>query len=168
MTKPFIICDIDGTIANFQHRKHHIQKCHESAGIDNTERHVISGPDWNAFNAACVDDPPVEDIIHILRTFQDQATILLITGRSDLYQAYTLAWLHKHRVPWDILRMRKQGDYRSDVDVKREIYAIINMQYLARHSSNMHTLFVLEDRDKVVAMWRELGLTCLQVAKGEY
>ena len=29
-------------------------------------------------------------------------------------------------------------------------------------------LFVLDDRSQVVKMWRELGLTCLQVADGNF
>lgn len=29
-------------------------------------------------------------------------------------------------------------------------------------------LCVLDDRNKVVKMWRELGLTCLQMAEGDF
>ena len=28
--------------------------------------------------------------------------------------------------------------------------------------------FVVEDRDQVVKMWRSLGLTCFQCAKGDF
>jgi hypothetical protein len=57
--------------------------------------------------------------------------------------------------------MRKSGDLRKDSIVKQEIYEqfILN-QY--------NTAFVLDDRDQVVRVWRDLGLTCLQVVYGDF
>ena len=52
-------------------------------------------------------------------------------------------------------------DFRPDEEIKKEIYfnKIIN---------NYNILFVLDDRAKVVKMWRELKLTCLQVDDGDF
>lgn len=59
------------------------------------------------------------------------------------------------------LHMRKTGDTRRDSTVKRELYE--------RHLAHRDVLCVLDDRDQVVRMWREeLGLTCLQVAYGDF
>jgi hypothetical protein len=33
---------------------------------------------------------------------------------------------------------------------------------------NFDVQFVLDDRDQVVEMWRAMGLTCLQVAPGNF
>ena len=33
---------------------------------------------------------------------------------------------------------------------------------------NYNVKFVLDDRNRVVEMWRSLGLTCLQVADGDF
>jgi hypothetical protein len=57
--------------------------------------------------------------------------------------------------------MRKYGDYRKDYVVKREIYE----QLIA---PDYDILCVLDDRNSVVDMWREIGLTCLQVAPGDF
>ena len=57
--------------------------------------------------------------------------------------------------------MRKNGDFRKDFIIKKEIYEkFIKPKY--------EVLFVLEDRDQAVKMWREEGLTCLQVAPGNF
>jgi hypothetical protein len=57
--------------------------------------------------------------------------------------------------------MRKEGDVRKDAIVKGEIYEKnINGKY--------NVLFVLDDRNQMVEMWRGLGLTCLQVADGDF
>ena len=60
------------------------------------------------------------------------------------------------------LLMRKDGDNRPDQIVKRELYE--------RHVQGLYEIEgVLDDRDRVVAMWRnDLGLTCLQVAPGAF
>ena len=57
--------------------------------------------------------------------------------------------------------MRKDNDKESDADVK--------MKIVKEHINPKRVWFVLEDRDDVVQMYREdLGLTCLQVNKGDY
>jgi len=57
--------------------------------------------------------------------------------------------------------MRPTGDNRKDAIVKREIF---DREIRDRY----RILFVLDDRNQVVDMWRELGLTCLQVAPGDF
>ena len=72
----------------------------------------------------------------------------------------TEEWLKVNDIPFHGLYMRGLGDARSDTDVKRDIYNT--------HFADKKVWFVLEDRDKVVKMWRDLGLSCMQVAEGEY
>lgn len=50
---------------------------------------------------------------------------------------------------------------RKDVVIKRELFD----RYIR---DNYQVLFVLDDRNQVVDMWRELGLKCLQVAPGDF
>jgi hypothetical protein len=59
------------------------------------------------------------------------------------------------------LVMRKHEDNRPDNVVKLEIF-----NQLYRDEFNVK--LVLDDRDQVVRMWRSLGLTCLQVAEGNF
>lgn len=90
-------------------------------------------------------------------------TILIVTGRegTEVCRQKTLAWLDKHEVPYYDLMMRKEGDFRRDSIVKKEIYE----QFI---KDKFDVEFVLDDRASVVKTWRELGLKCLQVAEGNF
>lgn len=57
--------------------------------------------------------------------------------------------------------MRKSGDMRKDSIVKREMF---DEHIRGRYNVN----FVLDDRNQVVELWRSMGLTCLQVADGDF
>jgi hypothetical protein len=128
-----IICDLDGTLA------------------------LLSGRD--PFNPKTIaNDEPNSAIVNILKVYTHQTLfevkIFFITGRFEKYRKQTDAWLRKHAIPDYILFMRRNADFRKDTVYKKELYQ--------KHIKNkFDVLFVLEDRDQAVKMWRELGLTCL-------
>ena len=62
--KKIIICDLDGTIANLQHRLHYIKNA------DGTKK-KYKDADWDSFHKACVDDEPYTDVIQILWNLYD-------------------------------------------------------------------------------------------------
>ncbi len=87
---------------------------------------------------------------------------IFCSGRSDDFRAVTAAWLHSHTGLYDFgLIMRPSGDTRSDDVVKYELFD----RYIR---ANYNVLLVLDDRDRVVDMWREIGLTVFQVAPGDF
>jgi hypothetical protein len=60
-----------------------------------------------------------------------------------------------------MILMRPDGDKRHDTEVKPEM--------LNKFGVDLNEIaFVLEDRNSMVAKWRELGLKCLQVADGDF
>ena len=85
--------------------------------------------------------------------------ILLCSGRNEQYRAETMTWLAEQNVHYHDLFLRKDNDRRSDTIVKREMLASIDKSKV---------LFVVEDRSRVVEMWRSEGLVCLQCAPGEF
>jgi predicted kinase len=89
--------------------------------------------------------------------------IVFLSGRTDACRDATAQWLATHvPVPFDGLHMRQSGDHRKDSVVKRELFDV--------HVRDRYDVTcVLDDRDQVVRMWREeIGLTCLQVAYGNF
>jgi predicted kinase len=87
--------------------------------------------------------------------------VILVTGRDQEFHDHTVRWLEKYGIPFDLLYMRKLGDKTRDNLVKQEIYdTYIKGRY--------NILFVLDDRNRVVDQWRQNGLTCLQVAEGDF
>ena len=87
--------------------------------------------------------------------------IVGITGRHESQRHMTLSWLDAQAIPCDRLYMRVDGDFRADDVVKEEIYR--------RDIAHRYNIVgVLDDRDRVVEMWRRLGLVCFQVADGDF
>ncbi|MEV7612073.1 AAA family ATPase [Streptomyces sp. NPDC089799] len=87
--------------------------------------------------------------------------IVLLSGRSEDHRTITEEWLARHEVPYDELWMRASGDGRSDDIVKAELFdAHVRYRYSVRVS--------LDDRDRVVALWRRMGLPTWQVNYGNF
>lgn len=146
------IFDIDGTIADCAHRQHYVQR-------EKGKR------DWKSFTDAVEEDAPKLPIIKLAQLLwaNNEHDVYLFSGRSDRVKVKTLHWLKGNQVPYHQLHMRKDGDHRDDRVVKQEmLMEVVGSDYLERVD------FVFDDRNKVVDMWRELGLTCLQVAPGDF
>lgn len=148
-----VIFDLDGTLALIDHRKH-----------------FIEGPkkDWNGFFMACVDDKPNDKIISVNKALSKMGYHIEIwSGRSDLVWVETYEWLRKYNIQYSNIRMRKEGDYTPDHKIK-EMW--LN-EFMGRNSSlwpERENMLVFDDRDKVVKMWRNNGITCCQVAPGDF
>ena len=155
-----VIFDLDGTLADCKHRLHHIEQ---------------RPKDWPAFFEAMVDDAPKEELAWLFRAIRNSKAPtrsvleteaqfpvpVICTGRPDNYREATQAWLLRHSLLPRSLYMRSEGDYREDDIVKRELLAqIIRDGY--------DPVLVIEDRNRVVNMWRDEGLTCLQCAPGDF
>lgn len=142
-----IIVDLDGTLANCDHRLHHIR---------------AKPKNWPLFFENLAHDELnwwCAELVVAMKARGHQ--ILLMTGRSQQYQKLSEEWLTRHQITFDKLYMRAENDFREDLVVKRELYE-------TQVREHYQTLFVLEDRASVVAMWRELGLICLQCEVGDF
>lgn len=145
--KPAIIVDFDGTLSNTKHREHFV---------------LAKPKKWRDFFEAADKDPLQDWCREVITKFKaDGFSIILVTGRPEWMRELSLTWLEKFQVPFDKLLMRQNEDHRDDPIIKWEIYE----QFILLEYS---VLFVLEDRDRVVKMWREKGLTCLQCADGNF
>lgn len=101
-------------------------------------------------------------IAKILDRFTSTHKIILITGRVESCRSQTEKWLKQNKVHFDFLYMKPDAEVsRKDTETKKEIFE----KYI-RNRYNVE--FVLEDRDRIVQLWRELGLICLQVAEGAF
>lgn len=108
-----------------------------------------------------IDDEANYPVMKLVEHLIGQYEIIFVSGRQDLCRDDTLRWLARYNMPTERLYMRKTGDTRPDYEVKKEIYdTYIKDKY--------YVLLVLDDRDQTVKMWRENGLTCLQVDYGNF
>jgi len=102
-------------------------------------------------------DPAIRNIVN---RYTD-VDVIVCSGRDDTYYDVTAKWLDDNGIEYDRLLMRKAGDNREDSIVKWELYQ-------TEIEPNSNVLFVLDDRNRVVNMWRKNGLKCLQVAEGDF
>lgn len=140
---PCIIFDIDGTLADCQHRVHHV----------NGKR-----KDWKAFMAELSMDDPIQQTIMLngmLAENKAEMPIYLCTGRSEDERADTEAWLAFNGVKYRQMFMRKSGDFRADHIIKRELLEEIR-------ATGFEPQLIFDDRQCVVDMWRKEGLFVLQ------
>lgn len=151
--KSAVIFDIDGTLANIEHRRHHV---------------ADGKKDWRAFNAGIKNDTPNQpiatlyDMVSLYGDRYESHEIILMSGRSADHRRVTETWLDEHGLDgYFALFMRGFTDMRDDAIVKKELYEQFVKPYF-------DVSFVIDDRDRVVKMWREQGLTCLQCAEGNF
>lgn len=144
-----IIVDIDGTIAHMNGR----------SPYDYTQVHTD------------IVDEVVVDIVRRYRNVdimeEKSLYTIIVSGRDDTCRAATEMWLAANHIPFDELHMRdhtlldEQGKKLDDRIIKKDLYdKWIKNRYNVR--------FVLDDRNRVVDMWRSLGLKVLQVGEGDF
>ena len=163
--KDVILCDLDGTLADVNHRLHFINN------PDGTKK-TRKESDWDSFHTECINDAPNRDVIEIMESLirgawmgcnicgSYERKVYFLSGRNDVVRAETVEWLQKHvHEDWDyeeLLIMRKNGDFRPETEVKLEMVRELGL-------TPDDVLCILDDRQCVVDMWRANGFRCLQV-----
>ena len=152
-----IICDLDGVLCDSQPRQHKGFIRGRIKYKGNKDK-----VDWSGFYKTikvCKPNYWCEDLLYRFRDYQ----ILIVTGRPREPIVYrdTMNWLRKWNIPRNKVFFRDEHDYREDNEVKKDIYN----NFI---KPNYDVLFVLEDRQQVVDMYRELGLTVLQCDEGNF
>jgi hypothetical protein len=187
--KQIIICDIDGTIANLQHRLHYI-------------RNPEGTKDWDSFHVTCTDDKPYEDVIRILWDLYDAGRrrgqegsireVYFFSGRNEAVRPQTIRWLWRHVLSpsmcheveitpdeykslWTngmahtlrdhdkkLFQLQPYLCMRSEGDRRPDTTVKYEMMYDYKFMPE-DVLCILDDRQGVVDMWRQEGFRCLQV-----
>ena len=140
--KKIILCDIDGTIANNDHRQHFLQ----------------GKKDWDGFFSELINDEPIIRIIKKINAYHDEGkNIIFLTGRPERFRYSTTLWLKENFEFEFKLLMRKDSDYRNKLEVKEEIF---NENF---SSNDIECIF---DNDKdLIKMWNEKGIKTVFVSQ---
>jgi trehalose-6-phosphatase len=133
-----IIVDLDGTLAIFENRRKYYE--YDKIELDEVR----------------------ESVKEIMRLyFTAVGTVIILTGRPKESIKQTLRWLTKNDIYYHHIFFRKDTDDRHDYIVKKEFYEREIKPFY-------HIDFVLDDRNLVVKMWRDLGLDCFQIELTDY
>lgn len=143
-----VIFDVDGTLLNCDHRRHWL---------------LHKPRNWAAFNAAILDDEPIEEICRVARMFnQMNMPIVIVTARAeDVREETEYCLREKAKISWNAMYMRPTGDYDDDSNVKE---AMLDRLLLDGYKPWL----VFDDRDRVVEMWRMRGYRTCQVDYGAF
>jgi hypothetical protein len=152
MFRNTIVVDLDGTLCDCGHRVE-----------------LARAKQWDHFHSLLVEDQPFEDVKSLIKLIGCKATmeidIIGLTGRNEANRNKTLDWLESHKIFFDELLMRPNNDFRQDHILKPEL---LEEFFGGREIMLKRVMFVLEDRDKVVEAWRNIGINCWQVRQGTY
>lgn len=141
----WILCDLDGTLCNLDHRLHFVKQ---------------EKKDWSGFFEGIPNDAVYAETRDKLLDYQNLGhKIIYVSARPDNYRKETEEWLKRNGCDIHFtLLMRSAQDSRKDVDVKRDI---LNKYFKDR--TTIHA--ILDDRPSVIRMWREEGLNVIDVGK---
>lgn len=139
-----VIFDVDGTLAKMVGRSpYDLEKC-----------------DTDIIN------PMVVDLARSY--FRDGYAVIVVSGRESgteeepyRYKDMTANWLVDMFIPFTDHFQRDQGDSRTDMIVKEEIF-------WRDIAPNYDVKLAVDDRDQVVEMWRRIGVECWQVEFGSF
>jgi len=130
------IFDVDGTLCDVR-------------GI----RHYVTPPnrDFHSFHMASQFCPPNHEVVE--RAHEARAkghAIAVVTSRLARYRMLTRRWLNAWDIPFDVLKTRKDGDFRKDAVVKREILAELRKDFIIVKAH--------DDNPSVAEVWVEEGI----------
>jgi phosphoglycolate phosphatase-like HAD superfamily hydrolase len=138
------VFDIDGVLSDAAGRQHYIERGRR---------------DWDAFFAACGDDPLIAEVGRLLQLLDPSLAIVLLTGRPISVQDVTVAWLERYELRWDLLVMRDIGDYQAAMRFKRR-----TVDELRAAGFDLRLGF--EDDPRNVAMFHSVGIPCVYIHSG--
>lgn len=158
-----IIVDIDGTIANGEHREHLLKEKPKK---------------WKEWAKSMELDTTHDDIIYLIKLLYEAGNrIIMCTGRNEMDRVRTANWLASKGIYprlgpvasdnkgfqfyYEQLYMRDDHDHRQDSIVKIE--KIEDMQ-----ADGFEPVLAFDDRNRVVEAWRTAGIRCLQVREGNF
>ena len=172
--KNTVIFDLDGTLA-------FIDKRRIKAGSPSGNTPTPSKMDWDVFfdpDNIKLDDPN-PPVIKLAQMFKaDGFKVVIFSGRNDRSFHTTKDWLKTHNVPFDLLVMRPDKFKDESWPIAAGNPATPAMRFMPDEILKKEMLdtfvdindvfLVVDDRQKVVDMWRDLGLNTWQVAPGNF
>jgi len=153
MYLPIYLFDIDGTLADNDHREHFLTV------PDGQQK------DWDSFWAGQAYDTVHEPIATIARLLVQVGgyRVILLTGRPEIYRHVTEVWLDKNGVVYEKMIMRPKGNREDDTTLKLKL---IDEYFTPGERRQIKLIF--EDRQRCVDSMRAAGYKVCQPQAGDF
>lgn len=141
------IFDVDGTLVNVDSVIH---------WITNKDReHESFKKYYDMFHTESINCDPHKEVIDMVWSACNDSDIVIVTARNENYRALTSRWLKNNNVPHDALFMRKENDFRSDYEIKKEILEKINEYWDVKHA--------VDDNPDIINLWESNGIPTTKI-----
>lgn len=146
-----VIVDIDGTIADCNHRLHYI--------TSSTQKK------WHEFHSEALYDDVHNDVVFVVKALHAAGMkVVICTARNESNYELTKQWLDEKsglKGIYEKIYMRASEDLRDDHLMKIDLLKqMIEDGY--------HPVIAFDDRNSVVNAFRKAGLRVLQVTDSDY
>tara|TARA_B100000925_G_C21932721_1_gene440973 strand:- start:632 stop:1069 length:438 start_codon:yes stop_codon:yes gene_type:complete len=138
--KNIILCDIDGTVANNDHRQHFLE----------------GKKDWDNFFGALDQDQPIYEIIKKMNYEHDKGReIIFLTGRPERYRDSTEKWLKQYfSFPLRVV-MRPNKNKKNKLLTKKEMFE--------QNFDIDEIFYVIDNDEQLLKMWADMQLKVVDV-----
>jgi len=145
-----VIFDIDGTLADCSHRQSYAQ-----------------AKEWDNFHSLCLKDSVIKNVADLLVSMASICNVVLLTGMNERYRHLRRKWLTLSGLDglYEDLLMRGDQDFRPDAEMK---WSALVDRFGTPEGVLENVWFVVDDKDSVVEVLRNHGLTVLQPAVSGY
>ncbi len=167
-----IIFDLDGTLADCEHRRHFVDASKIPILMIGEEYNPedLWKPDWQSFCEACELDKPIDPVISI---WNDQISLgamgnhQIWSARCESVREKTEKWLHQHLLCFEPhqLKMRPIGDNTPDGELKERWLDELWPKLESPTKENMEKVydrpnvdFVFDSDPESIKMWRRRGI----------
>lgn len=114
-----VVFDKDGTLFDNTHREHLLPK--------GNSVNKVQG--WTAFNNACIDDEPIEEIRLLYWAIASPDNTYIVTGAGEDSREQTEKLFGMHSIEcYKELIMRPINDHRKAADFKRDVFKRIGLE----------------------------------------
>lgn len=193
MLKKAIVFDLDGTLADLQHRLPHIDKVvkfytdgrmkygwvlrnskdeeisRSAALYASSDTALAAGDaenkkDYRAFFAACEDDAVIEPIAMVFRALRAQRECAILIASGRSDECKEATMAWLSK--YDLSSYHPI--YMRKAGDRRPDYKIKSEMLNHMVQDGFAPILAFDDRDQVVNMWRANGIPCAQVAPGDF
>lgn len=150
MRKKAIICDLDGTLCNVQHRLHHVQK---------------EPKDKDSFHNDLKNDSLVVPVYKILRRFEYDTKIIFLSSRPEKSREETSRWLIDNgfliynTISSDFSLFLKDDDSLNGHEFKEKKLLELKEIY--------NIMFAIDDRKSHINVFRKNGIFTFDVGSDD-
>lgn len=147
-----IIFDCDGTLVDVSSIRHHLIP---------TDPRFTGKKNFDAFHSESVNCPPHSHVKYRFRWAQMIGyKVIVVTARQEKYRPHTSWWLSEQGLLPDEHHHRRNGDFRKDVEIKREILEDLRKRY--------DIVQAWDDNPAIIELWKSEGIDTVVVPGWEY